>query len=127
MGIDKDLLLGLAKTTPRLTMRMGDAAYDVADASIVYSEVPVTKPTTRGGVYFADKMAFKIRARIHDQSVSSLLSKTMLGPNSDFKTILFETAVDGAQLTISAHLTNYVQKADGLEMSLTVVGTNLSD
>lgn len=127
MGIDKDLLLGLAKEAPHLTMKMGDSTYDVADASIVYSEVPVTKPTTRGGVYFADKMAFKIRARMRDPSVSSLLSKTMLGPNSDFKTILFETTVGDAHLTISAHLTNYVQKADGLEMSLTVVGTNLSD
>jgi hypothetical protein len=127
MNIHRDVLLGLANEKPIMTMKINGLPHVVEDATISYSDVPVTKPTTRGGVYFADKKAFKLRVRVMDPSLSAMLSRTMLGPNADFKTILFVTKVDSAHLTIHANLTNYVQKGDGLELNLVVVGTELSD
>lgn len=127
MAIHSEILLALESRAPDFLMKIGADAYAVDKASITYSEVPVTKPTTRGGVYFADKMAFKIKAHVSDESLSAVLSKTMLGPNADFEKIVFLTRIDSQDLRIYAHLTNYVQKSFGLELNLVVVATDLSD
>lgn len=124
MPVHHDDLLNLTGKAFGCKVSVHGVSYG-AQATITYSEVPVTKPTTRGGVYFADKMAFKIRAQIPDDSLAGLLSKTMLGPNADFERIAL--LVDGSGLKIFSHLTNYVQKKDGLELNLVVVDTELSD
>jgi hypothetical protein len=112
-------------------MKIGDATYKVDSVEFTYSEVPVTKPTTRGGVYFSDKMAFRVMAKVSDLAVTKVLSKTMLGPNQDFEKILLlmNVQVDANKkvLVIFTNLTNYVQKSSGLELNLIVVGTELSD
>lgn len=115
----------MAELRPAMRMKIGDASYDVEKSDVAYTEAPVTKPTTRGGVYFSDKMIFKIRVHLTGQSINEQLSKAMLGPNSDFATIVILTKVDGTDLKILANLTNYVQKAADLELNLTVVGTEL--
>ncbi|TBR08916.1 MAG: hypothetical protein EPO62_05765 [Candidatus Nitrosotenuis sp.] len=95
------------------------------------SQIPVTKPTLRGGVYFSNLKEFKIKAKFSGAALSQVLSKTMLGPNTDFEQIKFLTnmELDGAKkrLAIVANLTNYVQRGDGLELNLIVVGTELFD
>jgi len=128
MGVDKDVLFGLIgkEPMPQFTMIVGDKSCPVDKISLSHSDVPVTRPTTRGGVYFTDKMVFKIRAQISDDSISRLLSKTMLGPNSDFEEIQFLTKNGSSTLRMFANLTNYVQKSVGLELNLVVVGTDLS-
>jgi len=128
MGVDKDVLFGLIgkDPMPQFTMIVGDKSCTVDKISLSHSDVPVTRPTTRGGVYFTDKTAFKIRAQISDDSISRLLSKTMLGPNSDFEEIQFLTRDGSSTLRMLANLTNYVQKSAGLELNLIVVGTELS-
>ena len=112
-------------------MKIGDASYRVDSIEITYSEVPVTKPTTRGGVYFSEKMAFKVKAKVSDLAVANVLSKTMLGPNQDFEKIRLLTNVivdtNKKEVVIFANLTNYVQKSSGLELNLIVIGTELSD
>lgn len=132
MSIDKDALFGLIEeSNPRtFEMRINDRAYVVDAIKMIYSETPVNKPTVRGGVYFSDKMGFKIKAQISDKDLSSVLSKTMLGPNTDFEKIQFLTTIqqDGTKknLKISANLTNYVQRESGLELNLMVVETDLA-
>ncbi|HXW02092.1 MAG TPA: hypothetical protein VD828_01805 [Candidatus Nitrosotenuis sp.] len=133
MGIDGNILLKLTERQNQesCTMKIGNATYKVDSAEFTYSEVPVTKPTTRGGVYFSDKMAFKVKAKVSDLAVAKVLSKTMLGPNQDFEKILLMTNVqvdtNKKELVIFTNLTNYVQKSSGLELNLVVVGTELSD
>jgi hypothetical protein len=125
MQIHHDALLKLTEKHLECAMLIPGRQYGVK-ATVSYSEVPVTRPTTRGGVYFADKMAFKIKANVSDESLAEVLSKTMLGPSADFERIEFLICVPVA-LKIFAHLTNYVQKGDGLELNLVVVGTKLAN
>lgn len=128
MNVDKDLVFGLIgrDSLPQFTMVLGGRSCKVDKVHLSHSDVPVTRPTTRGGVYFTDKTAFKIRAHVSDDSISKMLSKTMLGPNSDFEEIQFLASVGSSTLRIFANLTNYVQKSTGLELNLVVVGTELS-
>jgi hypothetical protein len=133
MPLDKKLLLNLAAhpTEKTFEMKINERVYATTAVGIYYSETPVSRPTTRGGVYFSDKMGFKIKATISDLSLSNILSKTMLGPNTDFDKIQFLTTIEQNKvkknLTIFANLTNYVQRSSGLELNLMVVGTDLSD
>lgn len=127
MTIHSEILLGLANQTPNFLMIVGGMTYAVDNARISYSDVPVTRPTLRGGAYYADKMAFKIKAYINDDSLAPLLSKTMLGPNAEFERIEFLTHAGLQKLRIYAHLTNYAQKNLGLELNLVVMETVLSN
>lgn len=132
MPIDKDALFGLIEEQhPRtFEMKINERAYVVDAIKIIYSETPVNKPTVRGGVYFSDKMGFKIKAQVSNSEFSGVLSKTMLGPNADFEKIQFLTTIqqDGIEknLKIFANLTNYVQRSSGLELNLMVVETELT-
>lgn len=113
------------------TMLINELTYAVESFSMINSQTPVTKPTMRGGVYFSNLKEFRIKAKFSDTTLSAVLSKTMLGPNTDFEKIKFLTNMElnGAkkQLTLLANLTNYVQRENGLELNLIVVGAELSD
>jgi len=113
------------------TMLVGGLEYHVESFDIVHSQTPVTKPTMRGGVYFSNLKEFKIKAKFSGTALSPALSKTMLGPNTDFEMIKFLTDMEyeGAkkQLIILANLANYVQRGNGLELNLIVVGVELSN
>lgn len=130
--MDNDILFRLAESKAQepYIVKIGEKTYPVDTAELRYSEVPVTKPTTRGGVYFSDKNVFKIKVKISGHDMSKTLSATMLGPNQDFKKILILTTVDVGsdkkELTIFGNLINYVQKSSGFELNLVVVGTKLS-
>ncbi|MBM2852372.1 MAG: hypothetical protein HW420_919 [Candidatus Nitrosotenuis sp.] len=113
------------------TMLINELTYAVESFSMINSQTPVTKPTMRGGMYFSNLKEFRIKAKFSDAALSAVLSKTMLGPNTDFEKIKFLTNMElnGAkkQLTLLANLTNYVQRENGLELNLIVVGAELSD
>jgi len=113
------------------TMLVNGSEYPVESFSAGQSQTPVTKPTMRGGVYFSDLKELKIKAKLLGTALSPVLSRTMLGPNTDFEKIKFLTRIkfDGAKkhLIISANLINYVQRGGDLELNLVVVGTELSD
>ncbi|HSB83796.1 MAG TPA: hypothetical protein VLD64_04850, partial [Nitrosarchaeum sp.] len=70
---------------------LDDKRYSLSDVVIVNSPTPVNSPTTRGGVYFSDTFAYKIKGTINDLSIIPLLSKTMLGPNTEFGEIKITT------------------------------------
>ncbi len=115
----------------QFTMLVGGMEYRVESFDVARSQTPVTKPTMRGGVYFSNLKEFKIKAKFSGTALSPVLSKTMLGPNTDFEKIKFLTDMESngtkKQLVLFTNLTNYVQRGNGLELNLVVVGAKLSD
>ena len=95
-----------------------DKSYPVQKISILKSKIPVREPTTRGGVYFTDVEAYKVKATT-DLSIKSEIPKLMLGPNTDFKPILLKTSlkIDGTEhlVIMTTHLTNAVNTKDNVE------------
>lgn len=119
--MDKEFLLGLVKEKNIIqSVIIQDKTFVVDNSEITYSEIPVNKPTTRGGVYHTDTMAFKARIAISDHSISAVLSKAMLGPNQEFAQI--EVVINNT-MRIFANLTNYVQKSTGYDLNLMLVDT----
>ena len=109
----------------KYSLYIDDIQYQIQVTSFSKSKIPVRKPTTRGGVYFTDTSAYKIKATA-DLSIKNQISSLMLGPNTDFKPILMKTTHDGMQITLSTHLTNAVSSKDRIELNLIVdkVSTN---
>ncbi len=112
------------------TIHVEEKSYLIQKISIAKSTIPVRQPTTRGGVYFTDTTAYKIKAIIQDLSISEEIPKLMLGPNTDFKPIFIKTmlAIDGMEhhITLTVHLTNAVNTKEHVELNLIVdkVGLN---
>ena len=89
--------------------------------SISKSMIPVKKPDTRGGVYFSETKAYKVKCLISDFTVTSILTSTMLGPNTDFTPIKIIADIQNVQYTIIANLTNYIQTKNDVQLNLIVV------
>lgn len=106
------------------TIHVEEKSYLVTKMSIVKSTIPVRKPTTRGGVYFTDTTAYKIKAITSDLAISKEIPNLMLGPNTDFKPILVKTelSIGGTKqyVTLTVHLTNAVNTKDHVELNLIV-------
>ena len=95
------------------------------DALIEKSSTPVTSPTLRGEVYFSDTYVYKIKGILSDSAIIPLLSKTMLGPNTEFSDILVKTSaiIDSNKADISLHtnLTNSMQSSSKIELNLIII------
>ena len=122
---NEDLLIKLSETQNLSgTILVEEKSYIVSKMSIVKSTIPVRKPTTRGGVYFTDTSAYKIKAVTSDITISSEIPKLMLGPNTDFKPFFVKTELavgDTRQpVTLTVHLTNAVNTKDHVELNLIV-------
>jgi len=100
-----------------------EKSYPVQKISIVKSKIPVREPTTRGGVYFTDVEAYKVKATTN-LSIANEIPKLMLGPNTDFKPILIKTSlkIDGIDhlVIMTTHLTNTVNTKEIVELNLIV-------
>jgi len=61
-----------------------------------------------------------------DTSIITLLSKMMLGPNTDFRDILvtINTKFDNKPTVVTLHtnLTNSIQSSSKIELNLTIIG-----
>jgi hypothetical protein len=129
MSFNKDLLKQLMKINeqnpPNYTLYLNDKSYPFTSVSITNSPIPVNAPTTRGGVYFSDKFAYKMKGVIEDLSVVPLLTKKMLGPNTEFGELKITTQInsDGSliDLEMFTNLTNSVQTPDSIELSMIIV------
>ena len=106
------------------TLDVESKSYQIQSTEIAKSKIPVREPTTRGGVYFTDVEAYKVKAKTSDVSIKSDIPKLMLGPNTDFKPIFLRTSLkiqDKEQLVIlTTHLTNAVSSKDFVELNLIV-------
>ena len=129
MTVDENLLKSLIDFTKsgslEFLLHLKDNAYPLTHVQVTHSSVPVNEPTTRGGVYFSDKFAYKMKGTINDLSVVPLLTKKMLGPNTEFGELKITTLLNlesGLKnLEIHTNLTNSVQTPDSIELSMIIV------
>jgi len=122
---NEDLMVQLSQEKNlACSMDIEEKSYQIQSVSIVKSTIPVRKPTTRGGVYFTDVMAYKIKAVTKDLSITGEIPKLMLGPSTDFKPIIIKTksTIGGIehQVILTTHLTNAVNTKDQVELNLIV-------
>ncbi len=129
MSFNKDLLEKLIEynmaKSPEFVLHLDEKVYSVNNSVITNSSIPVNEPTTRGGVYFSDKFAYKMTGEIDDLSVVPLLTSKMLGPNTEFGELKISTQIESNEnhvnLEISTNLTNSVQTPKSIELSMIVV------
>ena len=129
MSVDLDLLEILIKENQKqsgiFTIHLNGEEYALLDVSIVNSPTPVNSPTTRGGVYFSDKFAYKLKGTVNDLSIVPLLTKTMLGPNTEFGEIKITTQANlndqRKNVMIFANLTNSIQGPKKIELNMIIV------
>ena len=129
MSFNKDLLEKLMnynkKNSPKFILHVNDDSYSISDTSITNSPIPVNEPTTRGGVYFSDKFAYKMKCVVEDLSVVPLLTKKMLGPNTEFGELKISTDIeeDGKSLSLEifTNLTNSIQTPTAIELSMIII------
>jgi len=129
MSFNKDLLDHLIefnkKNSHKFLLYLNDATFVMSDTQITNSPIPVNEPTTRGGVYFSDKFAYKMNGLIKDLSVVPLLTSKMLGPNTEFGELRITTRIESdgkpVNLEIFTNLTNSVQTPDSIELSMIIV------
>jgi hypothetical protein len=130
MEIDEKILLKLIDANDvKYSLYLDGRAYPLEQVTVVKSSIPVRKPTTRGGVYFSDTTAYKIKAITNDLSLIPLISKVMLGPNADFEPLEIKTnlSFDGKRhgVILTTHLTNTMNSNTKLELYLIVDKTKL--
>ena len=96
-------------------------SFSANTTKIVQTDNPITEPTTRGGVYFAEMKEWRVEATIFDTAISKHLSKTMLGPNKDFLDIILSTDIENDQkLSLVTNLKNNMQSAEKIILYLTL-------
>jgi hypothetical protein len=129
MEIDEEILSKLIATHGiKYDLFFDDRKYPLENVNIAKSSVPVRKPTTRGGVYFSDTTAYKIKATTNDMSIIPLISKVMLGPNTDFKPLVIKTNLNIDEktygITLVTHLTNTMNSSTKLELHFIIDKTS---
>ncbi len=113
------------KNSQEYLLYLNDDTFQITCVSITNSPTPVNEPTTRGGVYFSDKFAYKLKGVIKDLSIVPQLTKKMLGPNTEFAELKITTQIesDGKSMNIEifTNLTNSVQPPNSIELSMIIV------
>jgi|SRR5579872_6083798 len=130
MEIDEKVLSKLIESNDiKYSLYLDGKEYHLDQVNMAKSSIPVRRPTTRGGVYFSDTTAYKIKATTNDLSLIPLVSKVMLGPNTDFKPLEIKTKlnIDGKSrnIMLTTHLTNTMNSNTKLELYLIVDKTKL--
>ena len=129
MTVDLNLLEVLMNSyqtsAVKFSLILNKKNYSLEDVSIFNSPTPVNSPTTRGGVYFSDKFAYKLKGTIHDLSIIPLLTKTMLGPNTEFREIKISTQINQGDkkldISIYANLTSSIQRPLKIELNMIII------
>ena len=130
MSVNPNLLEILMKKTQdgdalEFSLHLNDSVFPIDCVSITNSPTPVNEPTTRGGVYFSDKFAYKMKGTLHDLSIVSSLTKKMLGPNTEFGRLKITSSIetDGKKMPIQifTNLTNSVQSPNSIELSMIII------
>ncbi|RMW40665.1 MAG: hypothetical protein EA442_01680 [Candidatus Nitrosopelagicus sp.] len=96
-------------------------SFRINETEVFQTDNPITEPTTRGGVYFAEMKELKVQATVLDTKISKHLSKAMLGPNKDFLDIELRGKIeDGKEICLITNLTNSMQNASKVVLYLTL-------
>jgi hypothetical protein len=123
---EKELQKIIEKYSSHFNILIGENSFAINEIKIFQTDNPITKPTTRGGVYFAELKESKIEATILDTSITKHLSKAMLGPNKDFLDIILEARIqDEQKISLVTNLTNSMQNASKIILYLTLKNVNI--
>lgn len=125
LSLLKFLIVTNEKNLPVYVLHLNDISYPLVDVSVTNSPIPLTSPTTRGGVYFSDTFAYKIKGVVDDVSIIPALSKTMLGPNVEFGEIKITAKIERdnkkINLSLFANLINSVQNLSKIELNMILI------
>lgn len=120
----ESLLLTQKNEKREFFIQIEERSYPLNEALITKSPTPVHRPTQRGGVYFSDTYVYKIKGTIYDSTLIPLLSKTMLGPSTEFSEILVKTSTvinsNKVNISLYANLTNIMQSKSKIELNLVI-------
>ena len=118
---EMELIEMVQKNSSNFKILLEDRTFDIDNTGILQTDNPITKPMTRGGVYFEEMKNLKVEAIIRDTTVSRYLSKAMLGPNKDFLDIELRGKIeDGKEICLITNLTNSMQNASKVVLYLTL-------
>jgi len=110
----------------KFILNIDEKSFPLSKVKITNSSTPLSKPNVRGGVYFSDTSVFKIVGTADDLSLLPLLSKSMLGPNSQFQELEIVLKIPQnnhiKNVSIYTNLTNSKQSSSHLELSMNIVG-----
>jgi len=129
MATDEVILAKISQSNLQGFLQIEEKNYSLNHLSVTKSKIPLRRPTTRGGVYFSDTTAYKVKASTKDLSVISEIPKVMLGPNTDFKPIQIKASLqlEGTtrKVTLVTHLTNTMSSKTMVELNLIVDNVQL--
>ena len=118
---EKELQEIVGKSSSNFKILIENKSFVVDEIKMIHTDNPITEPTTRGGVYFAEMKEWKIEATIFDTSISKHLSKAMLGPNKDFLDIKLNAIIEnGQKISLVTNLKNSMQNASKIILYLTL-------
>ena len=118
---EKELQEIVGKFSSNFKILIENKSFVVDEIKMIHTDNPITEPTTRGGVYFAEMKEWKIEATIFDTSISKHLSKAMLGPNKDFLDIILDATIEnGQKISLVTNLKNSMQNASKIILYLTL-------
>ncbi len=110
----------------KFILNIDEKSFPLSKVKITNSSTPLSKPNVRGGVYFSDTSVFKIVGTADDLSLLPLLSKSMLGPNSQFQELEIVLKIPQnnhiKNVSIFTNLTSSKQASSHLELSMNIVG-----
>jgi hypothetical protein len=118
---EKELQYIVQKNSSNFEIIIEKYSFKINEIKIFQTDNPITEPTTRGGVYFAEMKELKVEVTIFDTTVSKYLSNAMLGPNKDFLDIILKAEIEnGKKILLVANLTNSMQNASKIVLYLTL-------
>ena len=129
MTIDEKLLLEIIhfheSKKLKFILNIAQKSFPLSNVKIINSSTPLSKPNTRGGIYFSDTSVFKIVGTTNDLSILPLLSKSMLGPNSQFQELEIVTIIPqnnhSKNVSIYTNLTSSMKASSHIELSMNIV------
>ena len=118
---EKELQEIVVKFSSNFKILIENKSFTVNEIKMLQTDNPLTEPTTRGGVYFAEMKEWKVEATIFDTSISKHLSKAMLGPNKDFLDITLHAMIEnGLKISLVTNLKNSMQNSSKIILYLTL-------
>ena len=107
----------MQKNETAFNLLISGKIFKIDELEVFENDNPVTKPTTRGGVYFSDVKDVKVKATLSDVTVIKNISKAMLGPNKKFLDIFIEGSNnENGKISLTTNLTNTIQNSSKIVM-----------
>ncbi len=107
----------MQKNETAFNLLISGKIFKIDELEVFENDNPVTKPTTRGGVYFSDVKDVKVKATLSDVTVIKNISKAMLGPNKKFLDIFIEGSNnENGKISLTTNLTNTIQNSSKIIM-----------